>query len=220
MEQARTWIAQGQEKEAIRLLNTIEQPTWQKDALLGDAFSLLGEFSEAKSAYTTALFRADVPPESLFVDLAGLIQQDESDDEALVQVWEKYLARYPKGYAAPRALLALGQAQQRAENWTAAQEHYMQVLTQYPQSSESDVAFKHIGRHFIDSGLWREAQAFFSKPREQSSYRKEAAMVGLIRVSIGQNDVSAAEAMLTHYAEQFPNGVLKGDVVRLREALQ
>lgn len=220
LEQARTWIAQGQEKEAIRLLNTIEQPTWQKDALLGDAHSLLGDVSAAKSAYTTALIRADVPPESLFVDLAGLIDQEGSDDDALVQVWEKYLAVYPKGYAAPRALLTLGQVAHRAENWTTAQAQYMQVLTQYPQSSESDTAFMHLGRRLIDSGLWTDAHTFFSTSWGESTYRHEASMVGLIRVSIGQNDVSAAEATLTHYEEQFPNGVLKGDVIRLREALQ
>jgi len=203
----------------VALLEQIPPGDWRRDALLGDAYQLLGAYVQAGQAYEASLSRTEQIPQPLLVDLATLQETHLKDRKAANQTWAVYVKTHPKGYAAPRAHLALGLAAHEAGRWDTAQVHFWTVLGQFGDAPQSGVALSMLGGRLLKERRWSDAETFFEQYNGGQGVKAEAAVVGLVRVYIAQGQAEAAMMLIAEYEERFPRGTRQREVQRLQEAL-
>ena len=217
--QARTWISSGSERKAIALLSRTPPGDWRRDALLGDAYRLAGHPTAAARAYADAIARADRPPAPVQADLATMLDRLDKPTEALA-IWRRYVALHPRGADIGRAHLTLAKSAFTDNRGEDAERHLRAILDMSPVPGEGTTALILLGRRLLAEQRWKDAETVFA-PRavQNTGARAEAALVGLIRVRIGQGRRQDAETLLGEYERRFPAGARSAEVERLRRAL-
>jgi len=218
LEQARAWLGEGQDDMALSVLQALPADDWERDALLGDAHRIGGRLAEAEQAYTRALSNTPLPPGSVVAELATVQQARGRHSEAAV-TWARYLAAYPRGSEAPSAHLALGLWALEQEAPEEADEHLRAVLSLAPDSPQAVEALVSLARQLFEQERWKEAEALFTPLTEGAGPCAEPALVGLIRVSLGQGRHREAAALVERYHLQYPSGARAHEVELLEQML-
>jgi predicted negative regulator of RcsB-dependent stress response len=223
--QARKMLAVGRDAAAVEALQSLETSVAADEArrlgLLGDAWRLAGEPQKARTAYLGALELGGRATQSaVLADLARLEATALGDDPAARATWERYLVAFPTGGAAPEALWYVAESRRRAGESAAAEAALRTLLEEYSGSPYAAQALGRLGRSLLDRGAWDAAQALFAPHSESSdAARAETALVGLLRVRVGQGALDGARALLRDYDARFPAGSRRAEVDRVREAL-
>jgi hypothetical protein len=94
------------------------------------------------------------------------------------------------------------------------------MLDDVPDSPETAPAFARAGRRLIDRGELDLAERWFS-PRLGSHQPAiaEAALVGLMRVRLGQGREDDVRALAALHANRFPAGLRRAEVDRVVHAI-
>jgi len=157
--------------------------------------------------------------EAAAVDRATLCEADLGDPDAARAAWTAYLERHPAGRHAARALLARSRLAEAAGDAAAAAEDWRRLLAGHTESEEATHALVLLGRALLAAEDWEAAGALFAPWAESDGPRGEAALVGLVRVRLGEGRGDAARALAERYRERFPNGERRADVEALLERL-
>lgn len=217
---ARALLGQGQDRQAIALLLAAPAGDWRRDALLGDAYQLVGRYRLAQKAYRAALTRTTMPPAPVLADLATLQGTRFKDTRGAAKTWGRYLESYPVGPAATSAHLALARLALKDGRSKTAQKHLRAVLQASPDTSQGTSALALLGAQLIKERRWPEAEALFAQHgKKGKSPRGEVSLVGLIRVRIAQGKAGAARSLILQYRRRFPRGSRTNEVRRLENAL-
>ena len=218
LQRARSLLAEGEVDKAITLLLDMPAADWRRDALLGDAYQLAGQYRAAEKAYRDCLTKVAQPPASILADLASLQETRLKNSKEAARTWRRYLDEYPDGGDAARAHLTAGRAALGAGEDRAAKEHFRIILDRFPRARESTAALALLGGHLLKQERWSEAEALFVRPYAKS-IDAETSLVGLIRVRIAQGDQEAAASLISGYWQKFPTGLRRDEVKRLEHAL-
>lgn len=219
--QARTFLAEGQAAQAVELLLGLKAGDWHRDALLGDAYQLTGQYPSAIDAYAQALKGTAKPPAPLLADLATLQEKHGTDGQGATPAWHRYLALYPNGADAPSAHFTLGKEALRSrKHHGEGEKHLHQLMDVFPRSVLATSALALLGGHLLKEERWAEAETLFMPyAQEEAGTKAETALVGLIRVRIAQGNLSDARRLVVTYVQKFPEGRRKSEVNRLKAAL-
>ena len=220
LQQARTWLGEGREVEAIALLEATPSHDWRRDALLGDAYQLNGRFERALTAYQDALKKTSRPPAALLADMASLLARRLKRSDKAEAVWSRYLSLYPQGSDAAKALLYLAERARIAGRNNEASERYRSLLERFPHKAQASKAFTRLGSGLLRAKRWREAEALFTPHMMAGTHTKaEVALVGMIRVRMAQGQRDKAARLIARYQTRFPSGSRGAEVQRLNDAL-
>lgn len=218
LRRARTLLAEGEVDRAIALLLKIPASDWRRDALLGDAYQLAGQYRAAQKAYRDSVTKTTQPPASILADLATLQETRLNNAREAAKTWRRYLDAHPDGGDAARAHLGVARAALNAGHDKASERHFQTILDQFPRASESTAALALLGGHLLKGERWSEAEALFVRPYAKT-VDAETSLVGLIRVRIAQGDQDAAASLLSRYWQRFPKGLRHHEVKRLERAI-
>lgn len=219
MQRARRMLMSGQEREAIALLLETPATDWQRDALLGDAYQLVGEYEASQQAYQAAIERSGSAPASLLADLARLEETHLGDEPAAAKTWRSYLEVNAAGPDAPHAYLVVARDTLAAQRNTEAEGYLGSLLEKFPDSAQSTEAMLLLGGQLLQQQRWEDADKLFSPFANGTSAKAEAALVGLIRVRIAQGEADQAEELIEDYWLGFPKASRSAEVKRLEQAL-
>lgn len=217
---ARALLAEGREQAVISLLLSLPAKDWQRDALLGDAYQLSGDYSKAQQAYIDALRLANPPPTSLLVNLATLQETHLNSPSEAAQTWQRYLAKSPRGSFAARAHLSVGKSAMKMGQDEAAEAHFRVITTQFPGANQHTAAMTLLAGQFLEQERWDDADTFFQNYLRGRDAKSETAMVGLIRIRIAQGKAKSARQLVREYWSRFPNAQRSHEVRRLMDALK
>jgi tetratricopeptide (TPR) repeat protein len=221
LQQARTWLGEGKEAKAIALLEATVSPDWRRDALLGDAYQLKGQFKRALEAYRVALTKTARPPAPLLADMASLWARRLKRPAEAEKAWERYLELYPQGSDAAKALLYLADHARTTGRSDEASQRYLALLERFPHKAQASKAFTRLGSALLRGKRWGEAEALFAPHMlAGTSAKAEVALVGMIRVRIAQGQRDNAARLITRYQIRFPEGKRGAEVQRLNAALR
>ncbi len=233
---ARALLGQGQDRQALALLLAAPAGDWRRDALLGDAYQLVGRYRLAQKAYRAALTRTIMPPAPrssgpadpcgnscsapILADLATLQGTRFKDTSGAAKTWGQYLESYPVGPAATSAHLALARLALKDGRSKTAQKHLRAAYRHSPDTSQGTSALALLGAQLIKERRWPEAEALFAQHGKKGRARRgEVSLVGLIRVRIAQGKAGAARSLILQYRRRFPRGSRANEVRRLENAL-
>jgi len=220
LQQARTWLGEGREAEAIALLEATPSRDWRRDALLGDAYQLNGRFERALTAYQDALKKTSRPPAALLADMASLLARRLKRSDKAEAAWSRYLSLYPQGSDAAKALLYLAERARTAGRNDEASERYRSLLERFPHKAQASKAFTRLGSGLLRAKRWQEAEALFTPHMMAGTHTKaEVALVGMIRVRMAQGQRDKAARLIARYQTRFPSGRRGAEVQRLNDAL-
>ncbi|MGB0588106.1 MAG: FecR domain-containing protein [Myxococcota bacterium] len=220
LQQARTWLGEGREAEAIALLEATPSRDWRRDALLGDAYQLNGRFERALTAYQDALQKTSRAPAAVLADMASLLDRRLKRSDKAEAAWSRYLSLYPQGSDAAKALLYLAERARTTGRDDEASERYRSLLERFPHKAQASKAFTRLGSGLLRAKRWREAEALFTPHMLAGTHTKaEVALVGMIRVRMAQGQRDKAARLITRYQTRFPSGSRGAEVQRLNDAL-
>lgn len=220
LEQARAWLAEGKEAEAIALLEATPPRDWRRDALLGDAYQLIGSFERALRAYQDALKRTTQPPVTLVADIASLLARRMNRPTEAAAHWARYLDLYPQGSDAAKALLYLADHARTTGRTDEASELYRSLLERFPHKPQARQAFTRLGSALLEAKRWKKAEILFAPHMMAGTHTNaEVALVGMIRVRMGQGQRDEAVRLISLYQARFPLGNRRAEVQRMDDAL-
>ncbi len=219
VEQATALLAAGKDAQAVALLEAAPAGSWRVAAALGDAYAVIGRPAAAAAAYRDALSRKGAPSERVVAALATVL--DKSSPAEALTVWRGYLRDYPKGRMAARARLTLAKASLKGGEVAAARSELESLLASHPGTPQATTALALLGRTLLDQRMWSDAGRLFqSHVSSTTPARAEIALVGLIRVRLGQGDRTEAGSLIAQYDRRFPRGARREEVAHLRLALE
>ncbi len=222
LKQAQQWMSEGQEARAIALLLETKATDWRRDALLGDAYQLSRQYPAAARAYERALGHAPGrPPAALLADLASVLERHLGQAVGATRTWRRYLRNHPKGADAAQAHLSLGRSELDIGKRAPAERHFRTVLAEFPNARQASAALTYLGSHLLRTKQWSAAERLFA-PHAQTgrSRRAEVAMVGMVRLRMGQGQATEAKRLIGAYWSRFPKGRRAHEVRRLKAALE
>jgi Tfp pilus assembly protein PilF len=215
---ARSLLGGGRVDDALDLLNralAADAGNPALLALLGDAHRVGGRPEDAADAYERAVATGRAP-ESVDVDLAGLLQKDLDRPADAERAWKRYLEARPEGRYKGRALFELGRLAENAGRSADALALYRRVVEESPDSLEAGRALARVGRDLIQNGRLDQASAWFAAHRSSGSRDvAEAALVGLMRVAAQQGRHAEVLSLATEYRSRFPQGSRRSEVESL-----
>jgi len=224
--EARRLLSRRKADEAIDLLDRFigegGEALPRVMALMGDAYQVGGMFEEARDAYTQALTAGpSTAPEGVFVDLARLCRDRMDDPVEARRAWERYLAAYPKGLYAARAMYEVAGLIRSEHGLDEALDTYGRLLDRRPRSSEAAIALGEVGMGLLSLHGAKEAEGWLA-PFRESDVRglAETALVGLMGVRRHQGDREGLRALAKEHAGRFPKGRMKGDVESLLSGIK
>lgn len=223
--EARVLLAQGHATRAVEMLRGLSAADWRREALLGDAYQVLGHYEQAERAYREAYQEAPDAPSVLLADLATLQQTKLKRPEAAAESWQRYLEVVSDGPDVPRARLFLGRRALENGREDEAERHLGALMEGFPEASQSAAALALLGARLFRAERWAKAEALF-EPHVTSGMSRvdatpllEIALVGLIRVRIAQGDQNAAHGLIEIYRERFKGGAREPEIERLEHSL-
>ena len=221
LKRARTLLAQGQSQEAIAMLLMVQDGGWERDALLGDAYQIVGDAMSARSSYRVALEQLSKPPASLLADLATLEETKLNDLTAAAKDWALYLEHYPFGADAAHAHLVMAKEMASQNRGSEVRSHLDLVLNRFPRSPESLLALGLLGSQLLQDEDWSSARNLFERyVRHTNPVKSELALVGLMRLAVAENQIDTFKRLLSRYRESFPSGRYPEQVKRLEETFR
>jgi tetratricopeptide (TPR) repeat protein len=217
---ARQLLAARRDDEAVRMLEAavLGDANGSVHATLGDAYRLKGRWEESRSSYERAV-GLGAPP-GVLMDLAGAYRHLGLLDSAAA-TWTRYVDRHPTGRFAPKAVWELATLEEERSRPEEATVHLRRLVDEYPESTEGSRAFAKLGRSLLDRSRWAEAADLFSAHLSDAEPAlAEAALVGMMRVRLGQGRTAEVLELCRSYGERFPAGARADEVRRLREAAE
>jgi soluble lytic murein transglycosylase len=190
-------------------IGALQQAAGRGEAAVATLQRLVQAYPETSSALQAL---EDLQREGVDVpfEQQGLVNFYQRRNEAALAAYQRYLADFPAGSAAPRVRYHLGLLQQRLGSYDQAIAELEAVHRLYPNNDLARLAWLEVARTLVSAEQQAEAAAFYEKVAVWYPYSAEAEQAlwegGLTYYRLGRYDVTAR--LFSRLRANFPSSLL------------